>query len=117
MSATLILNANANLGGLARRCPEVARAETRPGEFGASHKTPPPVLEAVQYLRHHLALAGRQEPLLADDAIARLHQHSNGLPRSLNNLAHDALEDTCAKTAVAEQTAHELGVALPLRAG
>jgi transposase len=47
--------------------------------------------EAVQYLRHHIALAGRREVLVADDAIARLHQASNGLPRALNNLARDAI--------------------------
>ena len=32
------------------------------------------------YLRHHLALAGREEALFADDAIARLHRVANGLP-------------------------------------
>lgn len=74
--------------------------------------------ESVQYLRHHLALAGRKEPLFSDDAMARLHQASNGLPRSLNNLARDALiaaaaahkdlvDDACAKKAVAEFTAHD----------
>jgi type II secretory pathway predicted ATPase ExeA len=36
--------------------------------------------ESVQYLRHHLALVGRTDPLIADDAIARLHQASLGLP-------------------------------------
>jgi len=37
--------------------------------------------ESASYLRHHLALAGREEPLFADDAVARLHRVSNGLPR------------------------------------
>ena len=84
--------------------------------------------EAVQYLRHHLAWAGRKEALFADDAVARLHQASLGLPRNLNNLARDALiaaaaahkdlvDDVCAKMAVAEHTAHELGLAVPLGAG
>ncbi len=36
--------------------------------------------ESAAYLRHHMALAGREEPLFADDAIARLHRVSNGLP-------------------------------------
>jgi type II secretory pathway predicted ATPase ExeA len=76
--------------------------------------------ETVQYLRHHLALAGRTEPLFADDAMARLHQASLGMPRALNNLACDAIiaaaaaqkdvvDDACAKRAVAELTAHETG--------
>ncbi len=83
--------------------------------------------EAVQYLRHHLALAGRTEPLFADDAMARLHQASLGLPRALNNLARDAViaaaaankdlvDDLCAKRAVAELTAHEGGQQLGLGA-
>jgi type II secretory pathway predicted ATPase ExeA len=71
--------------------------------------------ESVQYLHHHLALVGRTDPLFADDAIARLHQASLGLPRALNNAAIAALiaaasagkalvDDDCAKKAVAELT-------------
>ena len=69
--------------------------------------------ESAQYLRHHLALVGRSDPLFADDAVARLHKASLGLPRALNNLARDSLiaaaadgkalvDDACAKKAVAE---------------
>src|SRR5262249_17286576 len=57
--------------------------------------------------------AGRSQPLIADDAIARLHNASLGLIRALNNLAMAALiataiqrkdlgDDDCAKQAVAE---------------
>jgi Type II secretory pathway, component ExeA (predicted ATPase) len=71
--------------------------------------------ESAAYLRHHLALAGRTDPLIADDAVARLHRVANGLPRALNNAATAALmaaasegkalaDDTCAKKAVAELT-------------
>jgi type II secretory pathway predicted ATPase ExeA len=71
--------------------------------------------ESVQYLRHHLALVGRTDPLFADDAIARLHQVSLGLPRALGNAATCALiaaasagkalvDDDCARKAVAELT-------------
>ena len=71
--------------------------------------------ESAAYLRHHLALAGREEPLFADDAVARLHRVSNGLPRALNNAAtaaliaaaadgKDLIDDACAKKAVAELT-------------
>jgi hypothetical protein len=35
--------------------------------------------ESVDYLRHHLALVGRSDPLVAEDAIARLHKASLGL--------------------------------------
>lgn len=71
--------------------------------------------ESAAYLRHHLALAGQDEPLFADDAVARLHRASGGLPRALNNAATAAIiaaaadnkqliDDTCAKKAVAELT-------------
>ncbi len=71
--------------------------------------------EAATYLRHHLALVGRTDPLFADDAVARLHKASLGLPRALNNAAIAALiaaasagkalvDDDCAKKAVAELT-------------
>jgi type II secretory pathway predicted ATPase ExeA len=71
--------------------------------------------ESSAYLRHHLALVGREEPLFADDAVARLHRVSNGLPRALNNVAtasliaaasggKDLVDDVCAKRAAAEMT-------------
>jgi type II secretory pathway predicted ATPase ExeA len=71
--------------------------------------------ECSSYLRHHLSLVGRKDPVFADDAVARLHRFSNGLPRSLNNAATSALiaaaadgkaivDDACAKKAVADLT-------------
>ncbi len=71
--------------------------------------------ESIGYLRHHLAIAGRNDPLIADDAAARLHRYANGLPRALNNAATAALmaaasdskslvDDACAKKAIAELT-------------
>lgn len=71
--------------------------------------------ESIAYLRHHLELVGRPDPLIADDAAARLHRYSNGIPRALNNAATAALmaaaadgkgivDDLCAKKAVAELT-------------
>lgn len=74
---------------------------------------PMDLAESAGYLRHKLALVGRSDPLFADDAVARLHAASLGLPRALDNLARDALiaaaadgralvDDACAKKAVAE---------------
>jgi type II secretory pathway predicted ATPase ExeA len=74
---------------------------------------PMDLAESARYLCHRLALAGRSDPLFADDAVARLHKASLGLPRALDNLARDALiaaaadgkalvDDACAKKAVAE---------------
>ena len=76
---------------------------------------PMDLAESAAYLRHHMALAGREEPLFADDAAARLHRVSSGLPRALNNAAtaaliaaaaagQDLVDDACAKKAVAELT-------------
>jgi len=76
---------------------------------------PMDLAESAAYLRHHLKLAGREDPLLADDAVARLHRVANGLPRALNNAAvaaliaaaaagKDLVDDACAKKAVAELT-------------
>ena len=62
-----------------------------------------------------MALAGREDPIFADDAIGRLHRVANGLPRQLNNAAtaaliatasagKDLVDDAAAKKAVAEIT-------------
>jgi len=71
--------------------------------------------ESGSYLRHHLGLVGRNDPVFADDAVARLHRFANGLPRALNNAATAAMisaagdgkaivDDACAKKAVADLT-------------
>jgi type II secretory pathway predicted ATPase ExeA len=71
--------------------------------------------ETAGYLRHHLTLAGRSDPLFSDDAIALIHQTSRGLPRAVNNLAVQSLvaayaegkgivDESSARTAVTEVT-------------
>ena len=47
--------------------------------------------ETANYLKHHLALAGRSDTLFSDDAVALIHQTGRGLPRAVNNLAMQAL--------------------------
>ena len=47
--------------------------------------------DTAGYLRHHLTLAGRSDPLFSDDATALIHQTSRGLPRAVNNLAVQSL--------------------------
>jgi len=102
--------------------PTLAR-QLRMGTFAALDQRiatryaikPMDLAESAAYLRHHMALAGREEPLFADDAVARLHRVSSGLPRALNNAAtaaliaaaaagQDLIDDACAKKAVAELT-------------
>jgi type II secretory pathway predicted ATPase ExeA len=71
--------------------------------------------DTADYLTHHLRLAGRSDTLFSDDAIARIHKASRGLPRAVNNLAIQALiaayaadasivDDTAARAAVTEVT-------------
>ena len=47
--------------------------------------------ETAGYIRHHLALVGRSDPIFSDDAINLIHTSSRGKPRSINNLAIAAL--------------------------
>ena len=81
----------------------------------ATRSHPMDLAESAEYLRITWLWSGRTDPLIADDAIARLHKASLGLPRALNNAAIAALiaattagkalvDDDCAKKAVAELT-------------
>lgn len=48
--------------------------------------------EAVDYIRHRMAVAGLQGPLPFDDgALQRIHQFSGGIPRRINLLCDRAL--------------------------
>jgi type II secretory pathway predicted ATPase ExeA len=71
--------------------------------------------ETVSYVRHHLQLAGRSDPLFSDDALSLIHQTSRGIPRAVNNLAVQALiaafidgkgmvDEAAARAAVTEVT-------------
>lgn len=72
--------------------------------------------ETASYLRHHLTLAGRSDPLFSDDAAGLIAQTSRGYPRAVNNLALQALvaayaedktivDESSARTGIAEVTA------------
>ena len=67
--------------------------------------------ETAAYLRHHLSLAGRTDPLVSDDAMAVIHEASRGLPRAVNNLAIQALVATfAAEKAIVDQAAAKMAV-------
>jgi type II secretory pathway predicted ATPase ExeA len=72
--------------------------------------------QAGDYLAHHLALAGRTDPIFADDATTTICQAARGLPRQIGNLAVAALiagytrerrivDHDCALAAIADHTA------------
>ncbi|MET0757637.1 MAG: AAA family ATPase, partial [Mycobacterium sp.] len=52
--------------------------------------------ETAGYIRHHLQLAGRSDPLFTDDATALIHESGRGKPRAVNRLALAALIAACA---------------------
>ena len=73
------------------------------------------LVECAAYVKHHLSLAGRSDPLFSDDALGAIHRTSRGVPRSINNLAIQALvaafaegkgivDESCARTAIDEVT-------------
>ena len=97
------------------------RARLRLGAFAAldqritlRYALPPmTATDTADYIAHHLKLAGRADTLFSDDAVARIHKASRGLPRAVNNLAVQALvaayansaaivDDKAARAAVAE---------------
>lgn len=72
--------------------------------------------QAPGYVGHHLTLAGRSDPVFADDALAAICHAARGLPRQIGNLAIAALiagytrrnrivDHDCAAAAIADHTA------------
>jgi type II secretory pathway predicted ATPase ExeA len=70
----------------------------------------------ADYLRHHLAVAGRSDPLFADGATTAMAHAARGLPRQIGNLAVAALiagyarrntiiDHDCAVAAIADAAA------------
>jgi len=47
--------------------------------------------ETASYIKHHLTIAGRSDPLFSDGAVDLIHSTGHGLPRSVNNIAWQSL--------------------------
>ena len=71
--------------------------------------------ETADYVKDHLALAGRSDTLFSDDAASLIHQTGRGYPRAVNNLAIQSLlaafaagkaivDESSARAAVTEVT-------------
>jgi type II secretory pathway predicted ATPase ExeA len=83
------MDAQSPFAGILVGQPTLAR-KLRLGVFAALDQriatrytiAPMDLAESAAYLAHHLHLAGRTEPLFADDAIARLHRSPAGSPES-----------------------------------
>jgi type II secretory pathway predicted ATPase ExeA len=68
--------------------------------FGVSfHIVPLSLTDTQAYLAHRLAVAGANRTLFAEEAIAKLHRASGGIPRLLNHLATQALVEAMARGA------------------
>lgn len=52
--------------------------------------------DTTEYIRAHLAYAGRVDQLFSEDAVTTIHDGSRGYPRAINNLAISALIATFA---------------------
>jgi general secretion pathway protein A len=66
--------------------------------IGVSFVLVPLALEDARgYLTHRLAVAGGARALFTDEAVARLHAASGGIPRVLNQLATQALLEGMAR--------------------
>jgi len=75
--------------------------------------TMPPMTaaETTSYVKHHLGLAGRADPLFSDDATALIHNTARGYPRAVNNLALQALVATFATgKSIVDETAARAAV-------
>jgi type II secretory pathway predicted ATPase ExeA len=67
--------------------------------------------DTVDYIGHHLKLAGRADTLFSDDAVAAIHQASRGYPRAVNNLAIAALIATfAANKSIVDQAAAQAAI-------
>jgi len=55
------------------------------------HLRPFDLEESAGYIKHHLRLASRQDPIFSDGFISLVHDHSKGLARKINNICRTAL--------------------------
>ena len=55
------------------------------------HLKPFDLAETAAYVKHHLRVADRQDPVFSDGFLALAHDHTKGVPRKINNLCRTAL--------------------------
>ena len=76
--------------------------------------------ETATYIRHRLTVAGydKEAPLYSSSAVAMIAQHSEGIPRNINNLCFNALTLGCAlkQTTIGPDVVREVIADLDLKA-
>jgi general secretion pathway protein A len=55
------------------------------------HLKPFDLEETAAYVKHHLRVAGRRDPVFSDGFLALVHDHTKGVARKVNNLCRNAL--------------------------
>ena len=55
------------------------------------HLKPFDLEETAGYVKHHLHIAGRRDPIFSDGFLALVHDHTKGVARKINNLCRTAL--------------------------
>ena len=55
------------------------------------HLRPFDLEETTGYIKHHLRVAGRQQPVFSDGFLAFVHDHTKGVARKINNICRTAL--------------------------
>jgi general secretion pathway protein A len=55
------------------------------------HLKPFDLEETAAYVKHHLHIAGRRDPIFSDGFLALVHDHTKGVARKINNLCRTAL--------------------------
>ena len=85
---TLVLLGQPDLAHRLRFAPFEALSQRIAGRY---HLSPFDLQETVAYVKHHLLVAGRQDPLFSDSFLALVHDHTTGIARQINNLCRTAL--------------------------
>jgi len=85
---TLVLLGQPDLAQKLRFAPYEALRQRIAVRF---HLKPFDLEETAGYLKHHLHVAGYQGQLFSDGFIARVYDHSKGVPRKINNFSRNAL--------------------------
>ena len=85
---TLVLLGQPDLAHKLRFAPFEALSQRIAVRF---HLHPFDLEETAAYVKHHLRVAGRQEPVFSDGFLASLHDHTKGVARRINNLCRNAL--------------------------
>ena len=85
---TLVLLGQPDLAQLLRFAPYQALLQRIAVRY---HLRPFDLQETIAYIKHHLRVAGSQNPIFSDGFLSGVYDHTKGVPRQINNLCRSAL--------------------------